>query len=123
MTKKIFLSLMLSLSTCALYAEEGGAVRSQGSAWQTLIMIGIAVLFFYFILWRPEQKRRKALESKRSGMKKGDRVVAMGIVGNVDRIKEQTVIVKMVDGAKIEFMKAAITEVQAVEGNGEEEKA
>ena len=45
--------------------------------WQTVMMIGIAMLFFYFILWRPEQKRRKALDDQRNSMKKGDRVVAV----------------------------------------------
>lgn len=84
-----------------------------GGISQTLIMIGIALVFFYFILWRPEQKRRKAADQMRSSLKKGDRVTAMGIIGKVDRIQDQTVILKMVDGAKIEVLKAAITDVQA----------
>jgi preprotein translocase subunit YajC len=74
-------------------------------------MIGIAFLFFYVILWRPEQKRRKALEDQRSALKKGDRVAAMGIIGTVLRIGEQTVILKMYDGTKLEFYKAAITDI------------
>lgn len=97
-----------------LMAEEEAA-RSTGSFWQTLIMIAIAIVFFYFILWRPEQKRRKEMEKKRGSMKKGDRVTAMGIVGTLERVKEQTVIVKMVDGSKIEFLKGVINEVKAKE--------
>jgi preprotein translocase subunit YajC len=81
------------------------------SLWQTLIMVGIAFLFFYVILWRPEQKRRKALEEQRSTLKKGDRVAAMGIIGTVVRVGEQTVILKMYDGAKLEFYKAAVTDI------------
>lgn len=78
---------------------------------QTLIMIAIALVFFYLILWRPEQKRRKVLEEQRSGLKKGDRVIAMGIIGTVSKIDEHSVTLTMVDGNKIEFVKAAITEV------------
>lgn len=78
---------------------------------QTLIMIGIALLFFYFILWRPEQKRRKALEVQRNALKKGDRVNAMGILGTVSQIKENTVVLKMIGGSEIEFLKATITEI------------
>lgn len=111
--------LATSLSLPLLAEEE--KVRSQSSFYQTLIMIAIAIIFFYFILWRPEQKRRKEMEKKRGSMKKGDKITAMGIVGTIDRVKEKTVIVKMVDGAKIEFLKGAITEVQA-EGTAEEEK-
>lgn len=119
--KKTLAFLMMLTASLPLMADEA-PVRGQGSFWQTLIMIGIAIVFFYFILWRPEQKRRKAMETKRSSMKKGDRITAMGIVGTIDRIKEQTVIVKMVDGAKIEFLKAAISEVKPKEEITEEEK-
>lgn len=94
-----------------LLADEGAS--AQGGLTQTFLMIGIALVFFYFILWRPEQKRRKAAEQMRTALKKGDRVTAMGIIGKVDRITEQTVILKMIDGAKIEILKAAITDVQA----------
>lgn len=107
-----FIGLQALLLTSGLYAEDGDATppRDQGFS-QTLIMIAIALIFFYFILWRPEQKRRKEMDSLRSNLKKGDRVTAMGTIGTVVAIKEQTVIVKMFDGAKIEFLKAAISEV------------
>lgn len=95
------------------------AVPDQGFT-QTLVMIAVALLFFYIILWRPEQKRRKEMEAQRNSLKKGDRVTAMGIVGTVVRIQEGTVILKMVDGSKIEFLKAAISEV--IPGNEEDEK-
>lgn len=79
---------------------------------QTLSMIALALICFYFILWRPEQKRRKAEEAKRGSLKKGDRVTAMGIIGIISKVNPETVIVRMIDGAKIEFLKAAISDVQ-----------
>lgn len=81
------------------------------SMMQTFIMVAIAILFFYFILLRPEQKRRKALEAQRNSIKKGDKVVAMGIVGTVNKIQDQTIILAMIDGSKIEVLKGAITDV------------
>lgn len=104
------LSLFL-LATAVLSAEEPQAPAADQGLWQTVIMIAIALIFFYFILWRPEQKRRKALESQRSSLKKGDRVTAMGIIGTVLRIQEQTIILKMYDGSKIEVIKGAVTDV------------
>lgn len=106
----MILPLIFLLPFGTLLAEDGAS--PQGGLMQTFIMIGIALVFFYFILWRPEQKRRKAAEQMRSALKKGDRVTAMGIVGKVDRILEQTVVLRMIDGAKIEILKAAITDVQ-----------
>lgn len=105
-------SLLFLAPAAAIFAQDA-APTPGGGLTQTLIMIGIALVFFYFILWRPEQKRRKAADQMRNSLKKGDRVTAMGIIGKIDKINEQTVILKMVDGAKIEMIKAAITDVQA----------
>ncbi len=104
-------TLCLALSGRLFAQGEEALPPPDQSFWQTLVMIGIAFMFFYVILWRPEQKRRKALEEQRSALKKGDRVAAMGIIGTVVRVGEQTVILKMYDGAKIEFYKAAITDI------------
>lgn len=110
----VFVSLHVLLCNATLFAQENtnteAAPRDQGMM-QTFIMIAIALIFFYLILWRPEQKRRKAVEQQRSALKKGDRVTAMGIVGSVVRIDEHTVILKMYDGSKIEMLKAAISDV------------
>jgi preprotein translocase subunit YajC len=89
------------------------ASAPQGNLMQTLIMVGVAILFFYFILLRPEQKRRKLMEAQRSSMKVGDRVVAMNIVGTLDQIHDQTVTLRMQDGSKIEVLKIAITDVKS----------
>ncbi|HSX04328.1 MAG TPA: preprotein translocase subunit YajC [Rhabdochlamydiaceae bacterium] len=115
MRKLHFKLLTLGLFLSSYLGAEGEAAQPaarEGNFMQTLIMIGIAVLFFYFILWRPEQKRRKAMEQQRSALKKGDRVTAMGIIGTVAQIKDNSVILRMVDGAKIEVLKNAITDVQ-----------
>lgn len=114
--KKLILFSLLFCNT--VFADEMPMAPRDQSLWQTLIMILVALTFFYFILWRPEQKRRKIIEDQRSSLKKGDKVVAMGIIGIVQKVQENTVIVKMVDGSKIEFLKGAITDVTS---GGEEE--
>ena len=116
-----FLGMFL-LAAQGLAAQEGEAPPpGDWSGYQGLVIILVGVVFMYFILWRPEQKKRKALEEQRSSMKKGDRVIAMGIVGHVDSIKDDTVVLKMVDGSKIEVLKAAVTEVETAEGAPQKE--
>lgn len=97
------------------------AAPAQGGSMQSLFIMGAVVLVFYFIVWRPEQKRRKAMETQRKSLKKGDRVTAMGIIGTVVRVQENSLILKMVDGSKIEVLKTAVTDVQP--GVEEEPKA
>lgn len=81
--------------------------------WQMVMILVVFMAFFYFILWRPEQKRRKKMEAQRSALKKGDKVTAMGIIGTVDKIKDKSVVLNMVDGAKIEVLLAAISDVES----------
>lgn len=119
---------MISLSAIAMvafghsmaFAQDIPLPAPEQSLWQTVSLVAIAIVSFYLILWRPEQKRRKMLDEQRNIMKKGDRVYAMGIVGTVSKIQEQTVILRMVDGTKIEVLKAAITDVMP--GNEEDAK-
>ncbi len=90
--------------------------------YQTLIFLAIAAAFFYLILWRPEQKRRKKMNDMRASLKEGDKVTAMGVLGTVETIHAETFILKNVDGSKLEMMKGAITEVhQAKEPTPAEE--
>ncbi len=55
----------------------------------TLAMYAVIFAIFYFILIRPQQRQRKALEDTVSNLKKGDEVVtAGGIVGEVVNIRQ-----------------------------------
>lgn len=114
------LTSLLLLAPIGLFAQEVSEPPTQGLS-QMLMLFAMAMFFFYFILWRPEQKRRKAMDKMRAEMKKGDRVTAMGILGTIDRINDHTVVLKMVDGSKIEVIKAAISEV--IPSKEEEAKA
>lgn len=105
--------LALCFASFPLFADEAAPAAGGQSLTQTFVMIAVALVFFYFILWRPEQKRRKTMEQQRNSLKKGDQVTAMGIIGTVCTIKDTTIVLRMVDGAKIEFLKTAITDVRS----------
>lgn len=111
--------IFFQLPLLAQGVDEEPPARDSG-IWQTAIMIGIFLVFFYFILFRPEQRRRQEAEAQRARIKKGDRVTAMGIIGTVVKIQENTIVMKMYDGSKIEVLKGAITDV--VPGSEEDAK-
>lgn len=106
-----FMCMLMSFQTM-LFSQESAEPppRDQGF-WQMIMIFAICGIFFYLILWRPEQKRRKAMEDVRTSLKKGDRITAMGILGTVVKVQDQTVVIKLYDGAKMEVLKGAITEV------------
>ena len=72
-----------------------------------LIMIGV----FYFMLIRPENKRKKEAEQMRSSIKNGDKVTTIGgIVGTVVDVKTDNFVLETsADQVRIEFAKWAIS--------------
>ena len=105
--KKTLMPLALTALMGTAFADDAPA--SGGSVYQTIIMMLVFAFFFYFVLLRPEQKRRKKMKELRTQLSAGDEVIAMGIVGVVDKVEETAVILKMVDGSKIKVLKDAIT--------------
>ncbi len=68
-------------------------------------------LIFYFLVLRPQSKKRKETKVYLEGLKKGDRVVTIGgMHGVITAIREDsgTLTLKVDDDTKIEFDKAAV---------------
>ena len=58
----------------------------------TVIMLVLMIAIFYFMLIRPENKRKKEAEQMRGAVKKGDKIVTIGgIVGVVVDVKESRI--------------------------------
>ena len=77
----------------------------------TIIMMGVMLGVFYFMLIRPENKRKKEQEAMRSAMKVGDKVTTIGgIVGVVVDIKDDKFVIETsADRVRIEFQKWALS--------------
>ena len=77
----------------------------------TLIMLVMMIAIFYFMLIRPENKRKKEAEQMRSSVKKGDKIVTIGgICGVVVDVKESRIVLETgADQVRIEFEKWAIS--------------
>ena len=86
-----------------------------------LIMVGV----FYFMLIRPENKRKKEAEQLRSNIKNGDKITTIGgIVGTVVDVKGDTFVIETgADQVRIEFATWALsTNETAAEAAKEEAK-
>lgn len=83
-----------------------------GSMMTTMMTFGVVILIFYFLIIRPQKKKDKEAKAMLAAMKKGDRVISIGgIHGTIITVKENTVVVKVDDNARIEFTKSAIASV------------
>ena len=77
----------------------------------TVIMLVLMLAVFYFMLIRPENKRKKEAEEMRSSVKTGDRITTIGgIMGTVVHVKEDRVVMETgADQVRIEIAKWAIS--------------
>ena len=75
-----------------------------------MILIGFIM---YFVVFMPEQKKKKQLKKMINELKKNDQVVtSAGIHGSVAIAKDKTVVARVDDNVKIEFDKEVIVSVE-----------
>ncbi|MDD5938548.1 MAG: preprotein translocase subunit YajC [Clostridiales bacterium] len=77
----------------------------------TIVMLVAMIAIFYFLLIRPENKRKKEADKMRSSLKVGDVITTIGgIVGTVCAVKENTIVLETgADRVRIEFTKWAVS--------------
>ena len=85
----------------------------------TILMLVVLFAMMYFLMIRPENKRKKKMQEMRDSLKKGDTITTIGgIVGKIVRINADTIIFETSeDRVRMEVAKWAIstTGVQADE--------
>ena len=90
-----------------LLTTTGTATAGMGSS---IIMLVAMLAIFYFMLIRPENKRKKEEEAMRNAVKTGDKIVTIGgIIGTVVNVKEDKVVIETgADQVRIELEKWSI---------------
>ena len=76
-----------------------------------MIMLIVMLAIMYFMMIRPENKRKKEAEQMRSSVKTGDKIVTIGgICGTVVNVKDNRIVIETsADQVRIEFEKWAIS--------------
>ena len=103
------------------------ATATTGGLGGTIVMMVAMLGIFYFMLIRPENKRKKEAEQMRSAVKKGDKIVTIGgIVGTVVDVKDSRIVIETgADQVRLELEKWAIStnETAAEAAKSEAKKA
>lgn len=95
------------------YAATASGTASGAGMGSTIMMIVLMIAIFYFLMIRPENKRKKQAEEMRSALKKGDWLTTIGgVYGRVVAITDRTVVIETSeDRVRVEFLKSAIGQV------------
>ena len=98
-----------------------------GMGMSSIIMLVVMFGVMYFLMIRPENKRKKEAEAMRSALKVGDKITTIGgIIGKVVDIKEDKFVIETgADQVRIEFAKWALStnETAAEAAKAEAKKA
>jgi preprotein translocase subunit YajC len=99
-------------SNLPLLMAAPGADGTSGSIVPTLVTFGLVFVIFYFLIIRPQNKKKKDAAELLKALKKGDRVVTIGgIHGTIQSLKDDNVVLKIDSNTKITMSRSAISNV------------
>ncbi len=115
--------MLYFLESAAAGTGDAAANIPAAGGLSTIIMIVLMIAIFYFMLIRPENKRKKEAEQMRSSMKVGDEITTIGgITGTVVNIKDDRFVIETgADLVRIEFAKWALSSNESATAAAKEE--
>ncbi|MEE6261934.1 preprotein translocase subunit YajC [Plantactinospora sonchi] len=77
-----------------------------------ILMIVLLFGVMYFMMIRPQQKRRREAEQMQSALSAGDEVVTIGgLYGTVTGVDDETVMIEVAPGVQTRYARPAIARV------------
>ena len=96
---------MIPFESIAYAQETGPGAFGFGNI---LLLVGF-VAIFYFLLWRPQSKRRKEHQALMASLSRGDEVVtAGGIMGQVTKVEDDFVMLQVAGNVELRLQKSAV---------------
>lgn len=88
------------------------AAAPAGSGYLEIGMLVFFVAIFYLLIWRPQAKRAKDQRNLITSLSVGDEIVtAGGLVGKINEIKEDLLVLTVGDNVNVFCQKNAVTSV------------
>ncbi len=87
-----------------------------------LFPFAIVFAIIYFLMIRPQQKKQKETREMLERLKTGDNVLASGIYGEVTKIKDDVITLKVADNVRIRVHRVSVSAVLSASGGSDESK-
>ena len=75
---------------------------------QILMLVGF-IAIFYFLLWRPQQKRAKEHKNLIENLAKGDEIATGGgLMGRITKVNDDRITIEIADNIEVQVQKQAV---------------
>ncbi len=97
--------------------------QATGGPSMIIMLVGM-IAIFYFLMIRPENKKKKEAAEMRNALKVGDNITTIGgVIGDIVSIKDDTIVMETsADKVRVEFTKWAISTNNTALKNAAKEK-
>ncbi|MGD0277499.1 MAG: preprotein translocase subunit YajC [Syntrophales bacterium] len=90
----------------------GGGGTAPGGDISFFVMLGVLFAIFYFLIFRPQQKKQKEITDMLANLHHGDMVVTSGgIHGKITALTDNVVTLEVADKVRIKVSRNAITSI------------
>ena len=88
---------------------QAAAPAPQGGIGTMMVPMLIIFAIFYFLMVRPQQRKEKERQKAIEALRAGTRILfAGGLIGTISEVKQQTFVVEIDRGVKIEIARGAV---------------
>jgi len=102
-----FLDDISNFFVSSAHADTGSAAA--GGGYNMIIMFAVFILFMYFGIFRPQNKKAREQRDLLGSLKEGDEVMtAGGIVGKIAKLNDNFVVLFLNDNVQITMQKSSI---------------
>jgi preprotein translocase subunit YajC len=106
----MLLFTLLGPETAHAMGATGAQGEGGGGGTSMLIMLVAIFAIFYFLMIRPESKRRKERQSMIDSLTRGDKIVTIGgLHGEVRDVHDDKIVIRIAENLKVEVAKTAIS--------------
>ncbi len=106
----MMLFTLLGSETAHAMGATGAQAEGGGGGTSMLIMLVAIFAIFYFLMIRPESKRRKARQSMIDSLARGDKIVTIGgLYGEIQDVHDDRLVIRIAEDLKVEVAKTAVS--------------
>ena len=91
------------------FAQAAGASPSGGDSLMSMLPLVLMFVILYFLMIRPQMKKAKEHRTMVDGLKTGDEVIAVGILGKITAVGDNYLTVQVAPNTEIQVQKGAVT--------------